>query len=82
MIAQAGDAVNDEPDAADEHRAQDQPEKERPVAPECLVTAEEVIGLGSWRDFELRPTDVGLGSAAKKRLTPARGGERRQAASY
>jgi error-prone DNA polymerase len=46
------------------------------------VTAEQVIGLGSWQDFELSVPNVTPGSAVNKRLTPARGGERRQAASY
>ena len=46
------------------------------------VTAEEVIGMGGWQDFELQPQDIALSSAANRHLTPARGGERRQAASY
>ena len=46
------------------------------------VTAEQVIGLGSWEDFELQPQDIALSSSANRHLTPARGGERRQAASY
>jgi error-prone DNA polymerase len=52
------------------------------------VTAENVIGLDSWKDFQLAPvSDKTLGSAAKRnehatRQTPARGGERRQIAYY
>ncbi len=52
------------------------------------VTAQNVIGLGSWEDFRLAPqADKTLGSAARrnehaKRQTPARGGERRQIAYY
>jgi error-prone DNA polymerase len=52
------------------------------------VTAEDVIGLGSWKDFKLKPLrDKTLGSAAGRneralRDTPARGGERRQIAKY
>ncbi len=46
------------------------------------VTAEEVIGMGGWQDFELSVPDLSLGSAVNKRLTPAKGGERRQAAGY
>ncbi|MEA3400575.1 MAG: DNA polymerase III subunit alpha [Armatimonadota bacterium] len=52
------------------------------------VTAERVIGLGSWQDFRLAPVgDKSLGSAAHRnerilRQTPARGGERRQIAYY
>lgn len=44
------------------------------------VTAEEVIGMGSWRDFEF--TGPRAAHLASKHLTPAKGGERRQAASY
>ena len=46
------------------------------------VTAEEVIGMGSWQDFALTPNNAALGSSAQECLTPAKGGERRQAASY
>ncbi len=52
------------------------------------VTAERVIGLGSWKDFQLAPVfDKTLGSAARRnehaaRQTPARGGERRQISYY
>jgi hypothetical protein len=52
------------------------------------VTAQNVIGLGSWEDFRRAPqADKTLGSAARrnehaKRQTPARGGERRQIAYY
>lgn len=52
------------------------------------VTADNVIGLGSWRDFRLSPgQDKALGGAARGnddvlRQTPARGGERRQIAYY
>ncbi|MGC9319284.1 MAG: hypothetical protein ACP5KN_14725, partial [Armatimonadota bacterium] len=52
------------------------------------VTAERVIGLGSWQDFDLPPVgDKNLGSAANRnehilRQTPSRGGERRRIAHY
>jgi len=62
------------------------------------VTAERVIGLGSWQDFALapvgdnrgaglQPADSTLGSAAHRneqviRQTPIRGGEGRQIAMY
>ncbi|MFW6156695.1 MAG: OB-fold nucleic acid binding domain-containing protein, partial [Armatimonadota bacterium] len=52
------------------------------------VTAENVIGLGSWSDFQRAPvSDKAPGSAAHRnehaaRQTPARGGERRQIAYY
>jgi len=52
------------------------------------VTAENVIGMGSWRDFALRPAaDKTLGSAAYRnehavRETEIRGGEGRQIAMY
>ncbi|MGD9495232.1 MAG: DNA polymerase III subunit alpha [Armatimonadota bacterium] len=52
------------------------------------VTAERVIGLGSWQDFALPPVaDKTLGSAAYRndhavRQTEIRGGEGRQIATY
>ena len=52
------------------------------------VTAENVIGLGSWSDFKLPPLpDKTLGSAAHRneaamRQTEIRGGEGRQIAYY
>ncbi len=52
------------------------------------VTAERVIGLGSWRDFQIAPlSGKTLGSAAHRneqviRQTPIRGGEGRQIADY
>ncbi|NLO04552.1 MAG: DNA polymerase III subunit alpha [candidate division WS1 bacterium] len=52
------------------------------------VTAQDIIGLGSWQDFALRPvSDNSLGSAAHRnetalRQTQIRGGEGRQIAYY
>lgn len=57
-------------------------------ARDLSVTAERVIGLGSWRDFAADPpADKSPGSAAHRnrhavRETEVRGGERRQIAMY